>query len=51
MNEKNKFVKAIKHPEWLFGVILRRLFAKVLDDKSFINGTGDRYEDKLKIKN
>ena len=36
MNEKNKFVKAIKHPEWLFGVILRRLFAKVLDDKTFI---------------
>ena len=36
MNEKNKFVKAIKHPEWIFGVILRRLFAKVLDDKTFI---------------
>lgn len=32
MNEKNKFVKAIKHPEWIFGVILR-------------DGTGDRYED------
>ena len=35
MNEK-KIVKAIKHPEWLFGVIFRRLFAKVLDDKTFI---------------
>ena len=36
MNEKNRFYKAIKHPEWLFGVILRRFFSKWMDDRSFI---------------
>lgn len=36
MNEKNRLYKAIKHPEWLFGVILRRLFSKWMDDRSFI---------------
>ena len=36
MNEKNKILKAVKHPGWVFGVILRRLFARVMDDKTFI---------------
>ena len=36
MNEKNKLIKALKHPEWVFGVILRRLFARIMDDKTFI---------------
>ena len=36
MNEKNIFHKAINHPEWLFGVILRRSFGKWMDDRSFI---------------
>lgn len=36
MNEKNKLIKAIKHPEWAFGVILRRCFAKMMDDRVFI---------------
>lgn len=36
MNEKNKLKKAIKHPEWVFGVILRRCFSSMMDDKTFI---------------
>ncbi|MBQ8453737.1 MAG: glycosyl transferase [Bacteroidaceae bacterium] len=36
MNEKNIFLKAINHPEWLFGVILRRSFGKWMDNRSFI---------------
>ena len=36
MNEKNKLIKAIKHPEWVLGVILRRCFSKYIDDKTFI---------------
>lgn len=36
MNEKSKLYKAIKHPEWLFGVVLRRTFGKWMDDQSFI---------------
>ena len=36
MNEKNIFHKAINHPEWLFGVILRRSFGKWMDNRSFI---------------
>lgn len=36
MNEKNRLYKAIKRPEWLFGVILRRTIGKLLNDRSFI---------------
>ena len=36
MNEKNRFIKALKHPEWLFGVILRRTIGPYMNDKSFI---------------
>ena len=36
MNEKNRLYKALKHPEWLFGVVLRRAFSKWMDDRSFI---------------
>lgn len=36
MNRQNKIVKALKHPEWVFGVILRRCFASMMDDKTFI---------------
>lgn len=36
MNEKNKYIKAIKHPEWLFGAILRRTIGPYMNDKSFI---------------
>ena len=36
MNEKNRLYKAIKHPEWLFGVVLRRTIGKWMDDRSFI---------------
>lgn len=36
MNEKNRLYKAIKHPEWLFGVVLRRTVSKWMDDRSFI---------------
>lgn len=36
MNKKNIFHKAINHPKWLFGVILRRSFGKWMDDRSFI---------------
>lgn len=32
----NKIIKAFKHPEWAFGVILRRCFASMMDDKTFI---------------
>lgn len=35
MND-NKLVKAIKHPEWVFGAIMRRTFGKYLDDRTFI---------------
>ena len=36
MNEKNRLIKAIKHPEWLFGVLLRRFLGSHLSDKTFI---------------
>ncbi|MBR5781903.1 MAG: glycosyl transferase [Bacteroidales bacterium] len=36
MNEKNRFIKAIKHPEWLFGVLLRRTIGPYMNDESFI---------------
>lgn len=36
MNDKNKLYKAIKNPLWAFGVILRRLFSKWMNDRSFI---------------
>lgn len=36
MNEKNKLIKAIKHPEWVLGVVLRRFFSKYIDDRTFI---------------
>lgn len=29
-------LKAIRHPEWLFGVILRRCFSRFMDDRTFI---------------
>lgn len=32
----NRLLKAIKHPEWLFGVVLRRCFAHFMDDRTFI---------------
>lgn len=34
--KENKFTKAIKHPEWAFGVILRRYFASMMNDRTFI---------------
>lgn len=36
MNENNRFIKAIKHPEWLFGVILRRTIGPYMNDRTFI---------------
>ena len=33
---KNNIYKAIKHPEWLFGVVLRRSFGKWMSDRHFI---------------
>lgn len=36
MAKKNRLYKALKHPEWLFGVILRRTFGRWLDDRTFI---------------
>ena len=36
MNEKNRLLKAIKHPEWLFGVMLRRYLGKYMNDRTFI---------------
>lgn len=36
MNETNRLIKAIKHPEWLFGVFLRRYFGKHMNDRTFI---------------
>lgn len=36
MNEKYKLIKAIKHPEWVLGVILRRCFASRMNDRTFI---------------
>ena len=37
MNNKNRLIKAIKHPEWLLGVIIRHTpIKKWLSDKSFI---------------
>lgn len=36
MNEKNRLIKAIKQPEWLFGSILRRTIGSYMKDKSFI---------------
>ena len=35
-NEKNKLIKAIKQPEWLFGAILRRTIGPYMGDESFI---------------
>lgn len=35
MND-NKLVKTIKHPEWVFGAIMRRTFGKYLNDRTFI---------------
>lgn len=35
MND-NRLIKGIKHPEWVFGVILRRCFARFMDDRTFI---------------
>lgn len=32
----NKLIKAIKDPDWLFGVILRRTFGRWMNDRSFI---------------
>lgn len=37
MNNENRLIKAIKHPEWLLGVIIRHTpIKKWLSDKSFI---------------
>lgn len=36
MNEKNRFVKAIKNPEWLFGAVLRRTIGPYMNDRAFI---------------
>lgn len=35
MND-NKLVKAFKHPEWVFGAIMRRTFGKYLNDRTFV---------------
>jgi hypothetical protein len=32
----NKIHKAINQPGWLFGVILRRLFSRFMNDRTFI---------------
>lgn len=36
MNIYRNLIKAIQHPEWLFGVFLRRTFGNWMDDRSFI---------------
>ncbi len=36
MNKYYKIKKAIKHPEWVFGVILRRFFSCFMGDETFI---------------
>lgn len=36
MNNEKRLLKAVKHPEWLFGVILRRLFSRWMSDETFI---------------
>lgn len=36
MIEKDKLVKAIKHPERVLEVILRRFFSMYIDDRTFI---------------
>lgn len=36
MNEHNRIIKAIKHPEWLLGVFIRRYLGKYLSDEVFI---------------
>ena len=36
MDIMDKLFKAIKHPKWLFGVILRRCFSRILNDQTFI---------------
>ena len=36
MKSSNKLLKAIRNPLWVFGVILRHCFAKMMDDKTFI---------------
>lgn len=34
--KNNNIIKAFKHPEWGLGVILRRCFASMMDDETFI---------------
>lgn len=36
MNEKNKLYKAIRHPEWILGVILRRFLSGMMNDRDFV---------------
>jgi len=36
MNNENKLIKVIKHPEWLLGVFLRRCLSKWMSDESFV---------------
>lgn len=36
MNNKDRLIKAIKHPEWVLGVILRHFFADKFSDRTFI---------------
>ena len=36
MNERNRLIKAFKHPEWVFGAILRRTIGPYMNDLSFI---------------
>ncbi|MBR4131174.1 MAG: glycosyl transferase [Bacteroidaceae bacterium] len=36
MNVKDKLYKAIRHPEWILGVILRRCFSRMMNDRNFI---------------
>lgn len=35
LNE-NRLLRAVKHPEWVFGVFLRRFFSKWMSDRTFI---------------
>lgn len=36
MNEHNKLIKAIKKPEWILGVFIRRYLSRYLNDETFI---------------
>ena len=36
MNEHNKLIKAIKKPEWILGVFIRRYLSRYLSDETFI---------------